>query len=94
MARPEVVFIRCYRKSYGDVQVKDVPFPCHTLEEAKQVTRDRLLNFFLSDQFRPGAQPHTADLIGEDDRIIGRYQVRPKSSGGHEIVEVQIANRT
>ncbi|MER9140311.1 hypothetical protein NKI20_29360 [Mesorhizobium sp. M0830] len=93
MSRPEVLLIKCYRQNYDDVGLPDVPQPGSPLEEAKQVATERLFNHFKSDIFRRGRQPHTADLVGEDGRIVARFQVRAKSSGGEEVIEVPLPSQ-
>ena len=92
--RPEVLIIRCYRVEPGDVDVKDCPVPGDPLDEAKRIASDRLLNHFKSDRFQSGRQPHTAVLVGEDDRIVAKFNVRPAKTGGEEVVEVPNAHRT
>jgi hypothetical protein len=91
--RQEVLTIKCYRTEFGDVDVKDVYIPVASLDEAKRVTSERLFDFFKSDRFRSGQQPHSAALVGKDDHIIAKFSVRPSAAGGEEVVEVPHADR-
>lgn len=95
MCRPEVLVIRCYRTEYGDCDVLDVVATPESLHLAKENAKARLLSF-AQDRSRVNRKnkPHTADLVGEDERIVARFQARFSSSEQIAVVEVTDADRT
>ncbi|MBY3043698.1 helix-turn-helix domain-containing protein [Rhizobium leguminosarum] len=84
--RPEAVLIELYRFEPGDLRIAPVAFPAHDISEVERVAKQRLLTLFAETK-RSSEKPIHARLIGEDDRIMASFQLRP-AARGHEVIEV------
>jgi hypothetical protein len=88
MAKPEILIAKFFRQEWGDVGMKNIPLVGDELEGAK-VGVGRALEGYFGDPNRHSRQkPHTAQLIGEDRRIVATFQMREVFGVGPKSVEV------
>ena len=88
MAVPEILIAKFFRVKWGDVGIKDMPFPGGPTEEANVGVRAALEGYF-NDPFRDSREkPHAAQLIGQDGRIVATFQMREAVSVGPKAVEI------
>ena len=88
MSAPEIFIATFFRKEWGDVGIKDLPFPGDPIEKTKSATCSALESHFNDPNRQSQEKPHTAQLIGRDDRIVATFQMREVISVGPKAVEV------
>jgi hypothetical protein len=77
MRRPEVLTLRFYRQTPGDVAVafNRAPVPGDDLAKAKRTACSALLSYNRDCKTPPQNRPHTVDLIGEDGRVVATLRI-------------------
>ena len=87
MAEREILIGKFFRQKPGDVGIKDMPFfGGDLLEQSKHDIGKALLSYFNDEHRQLHQRPHTAQLIGADDRIIAQFDVRPVIGVGNQSV--------
>jgi hypothetical protein len=86
--RREILTIKCYRNTFGDIGLADIPIAGTPFNNAKEVAKSHLLTYIEDGNIPATELPHGAALVSEDGRIVARFHVRPLPTGGNVIDEI------
>lgn len=81
--------LKCYRKTWGDVGLRDIPLPASPIEKTKQEACDLLLQSFNAAR-HASDKPNTAQLIDEAGKAVAQFDIRLVVAVGPEPVEVPV----